>query len=781
MPAQKSTASSVFTAILGTIGFSALAGLLVAVMVAPALAVTGVTATNTVGIFDSLPEYITLQQQREANEIVAKNQDGSTFHIATVFDQNRQSVSLDEMSDYLKEAAVAGEDRRFYQHGGIDIPSVARAALGQANGTSSSGASTITMQLVRNIRFQEAAAEPQGNEADRAKRAADIKAAVYPDLGRKVQEMKFAIGLEKRYTKQEILAAYLNIVGMGSNTYGVEAAAEQYYSTTAANLTIAQAASLVAIVQNPSANGLQSDKNYTRNQDRRNEILGFMESEHYITPAQYDEAVKTEVKSYIKPSSPKQGCLNATPGYGFICQLVLDKIDAGELTTLGETAKDQQAAWAQGGYTVMTSVLPPVQDQANQIVQKFAPPDLGSFALGAAETTVEVGTGRILMMAQNKPFNNDPDPSTDSLSDQDRAKLPYTAINFNVDRATYSSGSGGYQPGSSYKPYTLLTFLAAGHGINETFNAGKLNFNYSDFRDTCPDATGGPPIKIRNDEGENGPYTVTRGTARSVNSVFMQMATKLDQCDIQKTAASLGVHNAIKVDGSTELSTRPSCVIGGCSNNVTPLMQAAAYAAIANGGIYCAPTLVDSITDEQGNELPGETRNCAQDPLVSPDVANTAAFAMATVFSGSGTAIAANPKDGSTYIGKTGTTDESRHTWTVGSSTKAATALWVGNIVGTQALRSIYVSTGGGRIQAASLRNNIFAASARVIDAYPNLKGGAFPGPADTLLKGQQATVPSGLVGGSVQAAQSALDIAGLAYQDGGQVDSDLPVGVVAS
>src|ERR1700712_4763573 len=208
MPAPKKTASSLFAAIIGTLGFSALAGLLVTVMVAPALAVTGMTANNTLGIFESLPEYLVIDQQTQQDEILAKNADGSDFHIATVFDQN-----LEEMSDNLKNAAIAGEDRRFYDHGGVDVPSVVRAAIGQAAGDSGSGgASTITMQLVRNIRVQEAFNETGVDDKQRVK---DIAAATYPDLGRKLQEMKYAIGLEKKYSKQTILAAYLNIVGMG--------------------------------------------------------------------------------------------------------------------------------------------------------------------------------------------------------------------------------------------------------------------------------------------------------------------------------------------------------------------------------------------------------------------------------------------------------------------------------------------------------------------------------------------------------------------------------------
>jgi Membrane carboxypeptidase (penicillin-binding protein) len=290
MPAQKKTASSLFTAVVGTVGFSALAGLLVTVMVAPALAITGITANNTIGVFESLPEYMTIDNQHQQNEIVAKNPDGSDFHIASVYEQNREEVSLDQMSDNLKNAAVAGEDRRFYDHGGIDLPSVARAAVGQITGTSGSGASTITMQLVRNIRVQEAFNEPGVSDKQRAK---DIAAAVYPDLGRKLQEMKYAIGLEKKYSKATILAAYLNIVGMGSNTYGVQAAAQEYFSTTAADLTVAQAASLVAIVQNPTKNGLDTRRTTRPTRSAATSSSASCTAEHYITEAQYKAASRS--------------------------------------------------------------------------------------------------------------------------------------------------------------------------------------------------------------------------------------------------------------------------------------------------------------------------------------------------------------------------------------------------------------------------------------------------------------------------------------------------------
>jgi membrane peptidoglycan carboxypeptidase len=764
MPAPKKSASSLLAAIIGTVGFSALAGLLVTVMVAPAIAITGMTASNTLGIFESLPEYMVIDNQHQQNEIVAKNADGSDFHIASVFNQNREELSLDEMSDNLKFAAVAGEDRRFYDHGGVDIPSVARAALGNLTHTSASGASTITMQLVRNIRVQEAFNEVGVTDKQRA---LDVDAAVYPNLSRKLQEMKYAIGLEKKYSKQTILAAYLNIVGMGGNTYGVQAAAQEYFGTSASTLTVAQAASLIAIVQNPTSNSLDNATHYAANQKRRNVILNSMHAEHYISDAQYQQALATKVDAkFVHLSKPTQGCLNAAAGYQFVCDDTVNRILNGNVSGLGSTKADQLANWKAGGYTVYVSIIPTLQDQANSILKQYTPPDYNTFALGSAAVTTQVGTGRILDMAQNKNYNNDPK----------NVQVSTTSVNFADDKIY--GGSIGFQPGSSYKPYTLLAFLKAGHGLNETFNASVRQLPMSAFPDTCPDANGGgPPYQFTNDENEQGPYNIMRATAASVNSIFLQMATKVDQCDTQKIAISLGVHRADGAQDGSDLATNPACVIGVCANTLAPLTQAAAFAGIANGGVYCHPTMIDSMTDPQGNSIPGEKANCAQSAEVTPDVANAAAYAMTGPIN-NGTASAANPRDGTAYIAKTGTTDHAYHTWLVGSSHQASTALWIGNISGFQNTRQVRVN---GTI-AALLRNPVFKALARSVDAYPGLGGGAgFPAPSGQFLTGTPTIVPTGMVGGTPEAAQAAIQLAQLSYADGGPIDSNLPAGTVAS
>jgi membrane peptidoglycan carboxypeptidase len=771
MPAQKPTVTRVLSALLGTLGFSALAGILVTVLVAPAIAVTGITATNTVGIFNGLPEYIVLDAGSQQNTIAVRNADGSVSIVATIYRQNRQEVTLDQIDDDLECATLAGEDRRFYEHGGVDVPSLVRAAVGLiTDDRDAGGASTLSMQTVRNILQQEALNNDSWSEE---KKQEEIEAALAPTLERKIKEMKLAIGLEKNYTKDEILQGYLNIAGFGGNTYGVQAAAREFFGKSAADLTIAEAASLIAIVQEPGARSLNDPENYADNQERRDVILKEMKGYGCITAAERDEALAIPVDDdFVNPQSSTVGCRNAAQGYGYICDYALHVID--ELEALGETPEERQKAWDRGGYQLVLTINPGLQAVAWNTVHQWAPSNETRFALGAVATSVEVGTGNIVTMAQNKTFD-------DSLEPVD--PLTTNAVNLAADLA--HGGSQGFQPGSTYKPYVLLAFLAAGHGLNESYNASVREVNQADFADSCGpamlangeprlDGSGnvvGPPwggtYKFRNDSNESGTRRIIPATAGSVNSIFIQMAKAVDQCDIRKLAESIGVHDA----GGHDLVTRPSCSIGGCENNIAPLTQAAAYAAIANGGVYCEPRMIAAVIGPDGVQVEGQPTVCGQS-LVTPSVAYTAAHAMAAVMTGTG--VDSNPRDETPYIGKTGTTDKSIHTWMVGSSTRVATAVWVGNITGEQAMRNIRINGQSGGM----LRHRIFKPIAQAIDVvYP---GGAFPGPDTALMTGTTVEVPP-VIGSTLEQAKRAIELVELGFEHAGEIDSDLPAGYVAA
>ncbi len=731
-------------------------------MVAPAIAVTGMTASNSMSVFQDLPDYITIDEQRQINTLWAKDVAGSDIKIADIFDQNREEVALEQMDEDLLWAAIDGEDRRFYEHGGVDVPSVIRAAIGQATGTSESGASTLSMQLVRNILILRAVNTPISEKFTEEDYKQAIKDATYPDLNRKLKEMKLAIGLEKKYTKDEILAGYLNIVLMGGTTYGVQAGAQRYFGTTAAELTPAQAASLVAIVQNPSKNGLDKVDNFAANQERRNVILYWMHTQGHLSDEDYKTAKETPVdETTVQQNAPRNGCTSAPVEYRIPCDFAIKSIYNGEVPSLGDTKAKQIQRWKEGGLKVTLTINANLQGYANGVVGERAPANETRMQLGSSVTSVEVGTGRILVMAQNKVF--------DETGHGD--PLTTTAVNFSGD--VNHGASTGAQPGSTYKPFTLLAFLAAGHGAMETFDAGILKMPMSSFRDTCNagGVWGGEDYTYKNDSGERGLYTAVRGTAQSVNSVFTQMAAELDQCEIRDMARSFGMHRADgAVDGS-DMYTRPSCSLGGCENNFVSSTMAAAYAGIANNGTFCTPVIIDQIMAADGTELGGQKSVC-NPSLASPAVAHTAAYAMAQVMT-SGTGSSSNPRDGTPYIGKTGTANKAQNTWMVGTSTRVSTAVWVGNIQGDQSLRAISVAG----VYGGNIRHQIFKPIAQAIDGfYP---GTAFPEPDPALMTGTPVIVPDNLIGGTAEQAKATIELAKLSFVDGGQVDSDLPVGTV--
>ncbi|WP_207453308.1 transglycosylase domain-containing protein [Herbiconiux sp. SYSU D00978] len=725
----------VLSAVAGLLGFSAIGGVLVAALVAPMIAVTGVSTSSAVQLIDDLPEALEIGQLPGRNTIYGKS-NGQDVPVATVFSENREALPWDQISDNLKNAAIAGEDRRFYEHGGVDIQSVIRTAIGNlGSGDIEGGASTITMQTVRNLKIVAA-----GNDEEA------YREATKQTLGRKVEEMKLAIGLEKTYSKDDILLAYLNVANFGSATYGVQAAAQKYFSVNASDVTPAQAASLIAMVQEPSALNLTSEENYEANKQRRDVILGFMKVEGYLDQAQYDEAIATPIAPVL--SRPQNSCMGAQFDAGFFCDYVTKAVK--DMPMFGETPEERVANFNAGGYDIYTSLDADMNVVAQQAVDANVPNDETRLQLGGATVSIEVGTGRVLTMVQNKDYDN-------------TANAPFTGTSVNYSADFAYGNSGGFQTGSTYKVFTLLNWLQTGHGLNETIDARNKKWDSADFTDSCMGPWYGPWEPKNSGEDGGSRYSnvsVMQATTQSINTAYASMTYELDLCGIRKAAESLGVHRA---DGG-QLESNPAATLG--TNNISPMTMANAFATLANQGTYCDPIVVDRVVDSTGQELGGQQPTCRQ--TVDPAVANTVVYALERVMSG-GTGVASNPSGSTPIMGKTGTADSYAQTWIVTSTTRVATAVWVGNIVGDTSLK---------RVSAQNDRHRIMRA---VMTEFINRYGGdAFADPSDAVIDGDGVAVPN-IAGLTAREARSRLSGDNLRFVDGGTVPSEQPEGAVHS
>jgi membrane peptidoglycan carboxypeptidase len=381
--------------------------------------------------------------------------------------------------------------------------------------------------------------------------------------------------------------------------------------------------------------------------------------------------------------------------------------------------------------------------------------------IGGSTVSVEVGTGRILVMAENRAFNQSP-----------KAPRGTTAINYAVD-AKDGGSTYGFQGGSTYKPFTLLNWLQTGHGLNDVVDSTpNPNLDLSEFKDSCEPGGewGGKYGRYTNDENETGPKTVLLATAQSINGVFLNMGTQVDQCKTRDDAELFGVHTG----SGRPLTHNPAAILG--TNEVAPLTMAAAYAGIANKGVFCKPIAIDSVVSPTGKKLAGQQKKCSV--AIAPDLDAALGYAMEGVFAG-GTAYAARPP-GVSVLGKTGTTNNAAQTWTVGSTTRVSTAVWIGNAVGfvsTRATRPITACEGTGA-QVATLRNCVFRQTMQAIDA--KYRPGAFPVAPAKYLNGNTKPLPD-FAGQTVAQATALLEAATYTVTvSPNQVHSAQPAGTVA-
>ncbi|WP_375388572.1 transglycosylase domain-containing protein [uncultured Amnibacterium sp.] len=737
------------SALLGILGIAVVSGLMLTAGVAPALALTA-AGTGTSGLFAGLPEDLKIQKFQQKTQIFAKNGKKDVL-LASFYNQNREVIGWDDVPATVKNATLAAEDTRYFEHGGVDPMGILRAVVSNVTHGGGQGASTISQQYVKNVCIQEAELLPTQPQVEAA------YAECTGGIQRKLREARNAIGLEKIYSKKEILLGYLNIAGFGGRIYGIESAAQYYFGTHAKDLSVAQAASLMAIVNNPNYLRIDEKANIPANKLRRDYILDVELKQGWITKAQHDDAIATAIKPKITPTTA--GCAGAGSA-AYFCSYVVSVVKNDPI--FGRTAAERYTKLQSSGWKIYTTLDVGLQKKANVAMADNVPrvSPAGS-DLGGAAVSVQVGTGRILSMVQSKRF--------DETDGKDTKGANYTATSLNWNTDFDYGGSGGFQPGSTYKAFTLIDWLQHGHGLNEIVDGTGKTWPAGSFP-SCEGTSG--PFPAGNDTANEGGYqTVMQGTALSVNGVFASMASKLNLCDIRTQAQKLLVHRA---DG-TPLQVNPSSILG--TNEVAPLTMATAYAGIADKGNVCAAVAIDKIVDSSGGDVAIPKAKCEQG--ISPSIAVATGYALHGVLTG-GTASVDRGATGSAWgFAKTGTTNDAKSTWVVGGTTKVVTAVWVGNVNAQKTnLRYVYGWSSCGK--AADARHCVWSDIMAANQAkYPG--DTSWPTPESQYLYGQKIAVPD--VSGQVyKDAKATLQKAGFQVKKGGSTASDtVPAGSVVS
>ncbi|HEY6797461.1 MAG TPA: transglycosylase domain-containing protein [Kineosporiaceae bacterium] len=634
------------------VAVSVIAGTLMTAFVLPVVASAGWAVNAGVDYFDSLPDVLDSTPLPQRSVMLAAN--GAP--IAYFFDENRAVVPLARIAPVLQQAVIAIEDSRFYRHGGVDLKGVARAAINDSAGGTVQGASTLTQQYVKNVMVEHALA--MGN-------AAAAREAVARSATRKVREMRLAISLEDRLTKPQILENYLNIAYFGGDTYGVEAAAERYFGVSAAAVTLPQAATLAGMIQEPGT--YDPTRHPAAATRRRDVVLARMLSQGLISTADRDRAVAVQLSARGRP--PAHGC-TATGAAGYFCDYVLRTlVQDTTFTDLGRTQAARRAAVNRAGLVIRTTLDDAAQYAADDAVRSHVPPTDPS-GLGTAAVTVEPGSGRVLAMAQNRTYAVDAGPGR-------------TSVNYSVDSDV--GGATGFQTGSSFKPFTLATWLNSGRSLSDTVDATQRPFARQDFTSCGRHLRGTQAYTPGNSEGaETGTMSVLQATFNSVNVAYVDMESQLDLCDLTAIAGRLGVHLA--VPGRECGEDRPTTKLPTCVPSLTlgvkeiaPLTMAAAYAGFASGGIYCRPTAVVSIqragpTPDSWATVATPGPQCSR--ALTPEVAHGVTSALTHVLT-EGTAAGVGPLSPWPSAGKTGTTDGPYDSWFVGYTAQRSTAVWV--------------------------------------------------------------------------------------------------------
>ena len=516
---------------------------------------------------------------------------------------DRTKIPIERMPRSLREAVVAVEDADFYRHDGVDLSAVARAAWNDVtSGSMSQGGSTITQQYVKNVLT--------GSERS---------------IGRKVREAILALKLERTESKDQILEGYLNTVYLGHGAYGVQAAAKTFFHRDAADLSLAQSATLAGLIAAPSA------------RDPFEHPAVALRYRNYVLDRMVDvEAIPRSLADAVEATPLGLAKERRVPSPApYFVEYVRGALEA----SYGPDALYR------GGLRVRTTIALGWQRAAEAAVGRFLP---ASTDPDAALVAIDPRTGAIRAMVGGRDF--------------DRRE-------FNL------ATQGRRQAGSAFKPFVLLAALEQGISPLEVRNGPS--------RLTIPDPlcrTRGGPWTVANAGDESaGTMSIENAMAGSVNTIYAQLTVQVGPEAVADVAHRMGIVSPLQ----------PVCSIGLGTSDVSPLEMTSAFATLAAHGIYVPPTGVDEVRGPEGEVLQGPLGNVSTigTQAVSAQDADAATRVLTGVIDhGTGTAARLA---GRSAAGKTGTAADNTDAWFCGYTPQLATCVWVGYPKGARPMRDV--------------------------------------------------------------------------------------------
>ena len=557
--------------------------------------------------------------------------DGSL--IATFYSQNRVVVPIKDVSEYMQKAIVAREDRRFFEHSGVDVQGVMRAFIQTyVLKRDMQGGSSLTQQYVKNVLMVQAREDNDPIAEYHAQEST---------IARKLREMLIAVQMEKMYSKPEILQGYLNIAQFGSNNlYGVETAAQRYFNVHAKDLNLVQSATIAAITKNPADLDPSIPENQEDSENERNIVLKLMLDQGLIEQAEYDEAVNIPLVDTLNIQSVNQGCQSAGNA-AFFCSYVTTKILNSE--EFGETEADRQKLLNEGGLDIYTTMDVNANNAAMQAANDTIPASDPS-GMEVMIAAIKPGTGEVLGFGINRTY----DATDAAASDQTK-----TSMNYMVDQV--DGGGWGVQVGSTWKPINMVAWMQQGRSINESLRT-STSYPLSNFN--CGNYTfANTNWKVENSGGGTvNPETPLQGLIRSHNTTQASMASQIGLCAIADAAKALGYHNspASAMDVYSDNSFNAPMTIG--SVQASPLTMANVYATLGANGVACTPIAMTRVTDKNGDEIDVPQADCHQ--AIDPEIAQTTAYALNQgVVTAGGEAATTQLDNGRKTFAKTGTNE----------------------------------------------------------------------------------------------------------------------------